>query len=558
MSSRTVQELLENKPAVIAIQERETVAVALQLMIEQDFSQLPVVNSNQQYVGLISNQSILAALKLFNTTLETLHVRDAISTSSATLEPDSDLFELLNILNSKDTVVVIDRNSKHVHGIVTLQDALNYLRQSTEDLMYSADIETTLKDFIEAIYPAKDDRDKIAAEVANPQGRLKDQSKAVLIKYLRLQGDAAFRGFDGALFNQACQELSQDIVVDYAKLTLKDYIDIWLQFGYLPSQMHNSLPAREVRNLLEKVRETRNDLAHLRPITKEQREILHYCAAWLQRQEPTLPVPSPEVEPSIPLSGEQHEEIQPLDEEPDRESRYSALGQYLQSLTDRVKEVTLTFAEIEAIINNEQQPTARQHRSWWANDSVGHVQSQEWINAGWRVKNFSISAETVKFAQINDRQDTYIRFFSTYRVELQKKYSLPLKPSSPAGTSWFNVIALPFDRPQQATLTVAFAKGNRFRVELYIDTGDRERNKYIFDELYTHRDEFQSKIDVPIRWERIDEKRASRVACYFDRNVSPTSSQELLNELCGWAVEHTNQFYVTLSEAVDKLLKRAS
>lgn len=48
-------------------------------------------------------------------------------------------------------------------------------------------------------------------------------------------------------------------------------------------------------------------------------------------------------------------------------------------------------------------------------------------------------------------------------------------------------------------------------VELYIDTGDKEENKHIFDALHAHKNEIEKAFGASLSWERLDAKRACRL-----------------------------------------------
>jgi uncharacterized protein DUF4268 len=48
-------------------------------------------------------------------------------------------------------------------------------------------------------------------------------------------------------------------------------------------------------------------------------------------------------------------------------------------------------------------------------------------------------------------------------------------------------------------------------VELYIDVGDKEENKRIFDALYDRKISIEEAFGAPLSWERLDERQASRV-----------------------------------------------
>jgi hypothetical protein len=57
------------------------------------------------------------------------------------------------------------------------------------------------------------------------------------------------------------------------------------------------------------------------------------------------------------------------------------------------------------------------------------------------------------------------------------------------------------------------------RVEVYIDRKVQEENKYIFDELYKYKNEIEISFENQIIWERLDEKRASRIKVETDGNL---------------------------------------
>ncbi len=50
------------------------------------------------------------------------------------------------------------------------------------------------------------------------------------------------------------------------------------------------------------------------------------------------------------------------------------------------------------------------------------------------------------------------------------------------------------------------------RIELYIDTGDANKNKKIFDEFHKKKQEIETDFGGELEWQRLDDKRASRIA----------------------------------------------
>jgi len=76
-----------------------------------------------------------------------------------------------------------------------------------------------------------------------------------------------------------------------------------------------------------------------------------------------------------------------------------------------------------------------------------------------------------------------------------------------------------------------------FRVELYIDTGDREQSKSAFAQLKESQGAIHDAIGEPLDWEELPERRASRIAHYRTGTIDDPSSK--LQEYAWWAAERT-------------------
>lgn len=86
----------------------------------------------------------------------------------------------------------------------------------------------------------------------------------------------------------------------------------------------------------------------------------------------------------------------------------------------------------------------------------------------------------------------------------------------------------------------SFAAGNRVRTEIYIDSGDADENKALFDRLYENREVIESEFGDALEWERLDSKRACRVALYRDGYIEASSDD--LQQIHDWAIENLLRF----------------
>jgi CBS domain-containing protein len=590
----TVQDLITDRPEPVTVSRDESVETALRLMIEFDYSQLPVVDRDGRDEGMITGDSIIRALNHFDLTIKEMRVFHAM-TGVLTYAPDEDLFGLLDDLKDVYAAAVVD-NDRRVIGIVTSYDTTEYFRRRGEDMMLIEDIETMLKEYILAAFQNDSgdvDRaalDSAVEEVTRGNSRQRGPFLRALQQYLQSEGVAG-----GQVNNQRAEEvLSQHLnakrpAKPFERLSLNEYIEMFLSRSRWDRYKSVfQLDPNACRKLLGPIRDIRNELAHFRAeITPHKREQLRFCKEWLARHQdevakvfapPAAEVISPtagaggegdsaglawkietgagvaEIFKAISLKKSDSEDLPvQLAEPPDsRQSRYAPLALFLQSLPAEQDKVEMTFGQIEQLIGGDLPRISRIHRSWWANNSASHVQSLQWLGAGWRVSSVNMSRERVTFTRVREREQAYIEFYSSLLSEVRDLSGMPVRTNSADGSSWVIVTRLaPEGEAQLSIVGFSFARGGRFRVELYIDQGDKETNKRIFNELHRRRDEVESQIGEELSWERIDVRRASRIAVY--RPGSITDSAEALAKLRAWGAATIIKFYQVFKPLVSQL-----
>ena len=543
--SYQVRQILEGKGSPVCVKKDDTVASALALMIEHDFSQLPITKEEQGFEfpeGMITYEGVLRGIRNFRLSIDDLRVRD-VMVNAKTFTLEDDLFDILDQLKNTNGVLIVSDEIPELVGIVTSYDATEYFRNRTEDLMRVEDIEITIKELIKEAYLDETyefDKSKLA--------------QAITKVIHRGQGEKP-KTFD---------ELTMGEYVNL--LTLQDTWDFF--------QAIFNLPRDSVRELLSGIREIRNSLAHFRgDISAEERDKLKFGIDWLTRcqaqyqERKRIEMYSRMV--LVTVEDAQHEKLtessfvfqtgitSPISstdfavtESATGGGRYAALADWLQSQPGKVDQLQLTFNQIEEIIGADLPASARGHRAWWANDSVGHTHSQLWLDAGWRTTYISLSEGRVTFSRIREREKSYITFFSKLLDDLRKKATFDIKDVSPDGASWIVIQKVPRSGQAFGSFTFSFSRDKRLRVELYLDLQDQDQTKATFDHLYAQRDYFESQVGE-IEWERLNNRRASRLAVYKDGQITDDKKH---TELCRWAVETMIRFYNALLEPTEKAI----
>lgn len=558
-----IHHLTHDRPVPVTIPPHATLEEAVALMIEHDFSQLPIVENGKPYgnpASFVTSNSIARALLYFGTPLKDLRVRDA-TVPARTVSADEDLFSKMDDLLDAYAVLVLNPDGT-LAGIVTNYDTTQYFRRRAEDMLLVEDIESTLKDHVRVAFGGNE---------SDPNGSLQTAVNALssFVDGIRDDCRKAFHKFCGLRsISIAATDIQEVIEKPFAvterdrkfdDLTLNEYIQLarkaeaWAVLG-----SHFGVSDKAFLEMLEGVNKTRNKLMHFRPnVTSVERDHLRFCAEWFKHHPPlTLEEDSADVEtqphaegsPDDSQSEQTEQELNDIDDAPIEndadeienelvESKYAPLASFLLKLPKKQERLVIHFTEIENIIGDQLPATAREHRSWWANDSATHVQSGQWLKVNWRVVSINMTEEKVTFARARDREQAYIKFFSLAQNKLRDYPDFPLHPANPIGVSWLVLANL----SEGQRLVLSFAHRQRLRLEFYIDTGDTEENKRIFDALVRHRVQIETDVGQSLAWERLEKRRASRIALYTDGAF--VDEPEKIDALSEWAATNALRFY---------------
>jgi hypothetical protein len=96
--------------------------------------------------------------------------------------------------------------------------------------------------------------------------------------------------------------------------------------------------------------------------------------------------------------------------------------------------------------------------------------------------------------------------------------------------------------------STAFAQGGKVRVEIYIDCGDKGKNEQIFDCLIQDKAVIENELGAALNWERLDTKRACRVAIYRDGEID--SDTDKLREIRDWSIDNLLRFKRVFPERI--------
>ena len=83
----------------------------------------------------------------------------------------------------------------------------------------------------------------------------------------------------------------------------------------------------------------------------------------------------------------------------------------------------------------------------------------------------------------------------------------------------------------------AFTSVGKYRIEVYLDSTDKLRNKKAFDLLQVSKPEVESQLGIGLDWDRLDNRKASRISWYYEQPVTIMENDESLEELRSWTIQ---------------------
>lgn len=554
--SPTLKDLLPPDQQPLTVQPHDSVLEAIERLRTHDYNQLPVVDHEGRCRGeVITFDTIVQSVISMDAKLSELRVKDAIK-QVKTYKEDDDLLTTLDAIQRNDFALILDDDQK-LTGIVTTADTTVYFHHYAGDLMVIEGVEESVKEAIEILYgsiQASELTDAIEA-VTDRASDIRKKLPGAIKAYIAKMGLVSPNAEDKEALDLAESKLSLPKPGKaFDRLTFDEFTEILLRHAKAPT-VGESNSVEGVRKMLNKVRDTRNKLAHFRgDVSVGEREHLRFTAQWLERNQPvrssaatpkpglglhastntpTNPTPSSDVIVVNPLYENSGEE----DSQP--QGKYSALSSHLASIPNLTESTLMTFAEIEKVMGEKLPDSAYKYRAWWSNDP-SKPNAASWLSQGWKAQSLSLSEKRLLFVRTDDRQRAYISFFSRVKTRIEGEQDFPHRNLSPQGQHWLPLANLQPGGMPSADIVAAFLRQNRYRVELYLDDSDSVRNKERFDKLLARRMEFEQQFGEPLEWERLDNRRACRIAIYTDAGILTDSEND---KIVDWTVKKALDFY---------------
>ena len=307
----------------------------------------------------------------------------------------------------------------------------------------------------------------------------------------------------------------------YEDLTLHDHVQLIITDGNWQKFEAFLGPKALFTQMMDKVGQIRNQQMHFRgEIDPVQFNGLVSARDWLDSR----PKPAVKDEPqqTVHVVAQDVPETRPA-------GKYGTLENWLINQKTKANLIRVSFADVQELLGEALPQSAYEQRTWWANDTVGHVQSRAWLRAGWKIEEVDLARQEVAF-----KQTLYgpMRVFLADVLQQIKELRPGLtRATKTAEQNWISIGG----GKSGFTFAWVFTNDESLRIELYIDTGEKEQNKAAFDHLKEQQAEIEQAFGGKLIWDRLDNKQASRI--YITHPIRLNDPPAKLEPVKQWAIE---------------------
>ena len=125
-------------------------------------------------------------------------------------------------------------------------------------------------------------------------------------------------------------------------------------------------------------------------------------------------------------------------------------------------------------------------------------------------------------AELSPRRQAYVEFWTRYIERVRAEHPGWTNARKPGSENWMSQ-PIPVSG---AWISVGFAQGGRLRHELYIDSGDADRNTELFEDLKSQADALQQAYGRELTFEPLLGRQACRIAEYTAGDIMEKQRHE--------------------------------
>lgn len=152
---------------------------------------------------------------------------------------------------------------------------------------------------------------------------------------------------------------------------------------------------------------------------------------------------------------------------------------------------------------------------------------------------------------MSETREKYRAFFQGLIDELRERRFTNARAGQPQ--NWYTFAS---ENSRIFKYSTSFGQGGRVRVEIYLDSGDGDSNEQLFDSLSLSKEKIESELGVQLDWERLENRRACRIALYRAGSIDDDS--ETLIEIKNWIVEYLLKFRKVFPGYIQKAVDAAA